>query len=109
MRGSWTKYELGVLKDWENIYNSIPLFDYTEADEIQRSTERVLLLEAQLCIFNKLLVGYIEGKIVGIFAFNECLKVEHQSIKRGQLFLFHPINFQNVKEYLNFLEERVVK
>ena len=69
--------------------------------------KKSLCLEAMLCTYNKLSLGYKKGECIGIFTIIECLKQEEIANKEGTLFLYHPINFSDMKEYVNFLVAEV--
>ena len=107
MRGSWTEIELSVLKEWENLYNSIPILEKDIDCQEELNIEKSLCLEAMLCTYNKLSLGYKKGECIGIYSFIECLKQEEIANKEGALFLYHPINFSDMKEYVNFLRVEI--
>jgi hypothetical protein len=101
MNYTWTKKELALLKEYDSLINGLAIIHPEE-----RSEERIiqsLVLEGKLLMLNKYVGGYIDFKPIGIYTFNEALKNVAYFNTKGKLFDFHPVNFKNQFQFVDFL------
>ena len=86
---TWLDSEIKLLQQYEELGNEIACLHPDEiSDELMIE---FLTLEARLLILNKYVIGTINESAIGVYSFNEALKMESYYINRGIVFFFIPL------------------
>lgn len=89
MNYSWSDSELKLLQQYEELGNEIACLCPDVISEGLMS--EFLYLEARLLVLNKYVIGTINEAVVGVYSFNEALKLESYYINCGIEFFLIPI------------------
>jgi hypothetical protein len=95
---SWTKDEILKLNELKFLQNELAFLPVDLIDESKEEIQEMLLLEAELIVLNKNVVGYVNTKPIGIYSFQEAVKLEEKYIGQGKIFTYHPVNVNSFKD-----------
>lgn len=95
---SWTKEEVLKLNELRYLQNELAFLPVDLIDESEEEIQKMLLLKAELIIANKNVVGYLNTKPIGIYSFQEAVKLEEKYLGQGKIFTYHPVNVNSFND-----------